>query len=291
MYRINEIEVDRSVRQKIVERIPEINGKAGADMSRFDSAFICGLMEEHRPRKIVEVGVDSGGTTAIILQCLSDLGYEFEMHSIDVRTESISNPNEPVGYLGERARQLLGITSHRLHAGTVLPQCIDEIGPDIDFLILDTYHCLPGEVLDFLAALPYCTDDAFVCLHDIRENFKTWNHRHLFGNAALFSCITGEKYLNDDGKRSHAYPNIGAVRITADTMRNAADVAALLMVSWDYLPSEDQLQSYGELIDAHYGEDVRWLISRAIELNRDLLSLSPKEPGGLKGKLYRRLAK
>ena len=46
------------------------------------------------------------------------------------------------------------------------PDVIDEIGSDIDFLILDTLHIVPGEILDFLVCLPYLTKDAIVVLHD-----------------------------------------------------------------------------------------------------------------------------
>ena len=30
---------------------------------------------KRRPKKILEVGVDNGGSSAVILQCMKDLGY------------------------------------------------------------------------------------------------------------------------------------------------------------------------------------------------------------------------
>lgn len=289
---INSVTLDRTVRAKIAERIPQINEKFGARMSRFDSAFICGLIEAYRPRKIVEVGVSFGGTTAVILQCLSDLGYEFEMHSIDCEVRVVQDRSQLIGCLGEEARQLLGITSHKLHAGTILPQCIEEIGPDIDLLILDTMHSLPGETLDFLAAFPYLSENAVVCLHDVRENFKSWEKRALSATAALFSCVAAEKYINEDERRSHSYPNIAAFQITPDTGKYISNVVELLMVSWDYMPADEQLKAYLDVIEAHFGDEVNWILDRAVALNRDLWAQRPDATEEApRGRLRRMLAR
>lgn len=54
-------------------------------MSEFESAFVCGIIKEIRPRKILEVGVAAGGTTSIILQCLADLNMgDCEFYSADL---------------------------------------------------------------------------------------------------------------------------------------------------------------------------------------------------------------
>lgn len=36
-------------------------------MSEFDSAFLCGIIKKQKPKKILELGIASGGTTAIIM--------------------------------------------------------------------------------------------------------------------------------------------------------------------------------------------------------------------------------
>lgn len=40
------------------------------EMSDSERGFLCGLLREHKPKKIVEVGVAEGGTTAVILECI-----------------------------------------------------------------------------------------------------------------------------------------------------------------------------------------------------------------------------
>ena len=53
-------------------------------MSEFESAFLCGLIKKYEPKKILEVGIAEGGTTAIILNCLESIGQEYKMYSVDV---------------------------------------------------------------------------------------------------------------------------------------------------------------------------------------------------------------
>jgi predicted O-methyltransferase YrrM len=71
-------------RKEALNKITNVDVKT--EMSAFESAFVCGLIKENRPRKILEVGVAAGGTTSIILQCNEDLGLgeECEVFSVDL---------------------------------------------------------------------------------------------------------------------------------------------------------------------------------------------------------------
>ena len=269
MYHLNQVKVDRSVRKKTAEYLPEIN-QGGTEMSMFDSAFICGLLQQFRPGKIVEIGVSAGGTTAIILQCMHDLGITFEMHSVDLLTYAYRNKEKPAGWIGELAREHLGIKNHSLYTGGTFADYVDQIGGDIDFLVLDTTHSLPGEVLEFLAVFPYLKKDAVVVMHDIRQN-HVGSRKYLpsFATTALFSSVVADKYINEDEKRSHSYPNIGAFQITEDTGKYITDVAGALMLSWNYIPDPPILTSYMQLIEKNYSQDICWLVQRAIDLNLD----------------------
>lgn len=53
--------------------LDQLTSEYSAEMSNDQLAFLCGLIEEYRPNKIVEVGVSAGGTTAVILKCISML--------------------------------------------------------------------------------------------------------------------------------------------------------------------------------------------------------------------------
>ena len=61
-------------RKRAMESIMKGEWGSEPEMSEFESAFVCGLIKEKRPKKILEIGVAGGGTTAIVMQCLNDLG-------------------------------------------------------------------------------------------------------------------------------------------------------------------------------------------------------------------------
>jgi len=161
MIKLNAIPQDYEPRRKILPQLPQYVNPLGyrePEMNEFESAFLCGSLKKFRPKKILEVGVAGGATTAIILQALEDLGEPYEMHSVDVAEKFYSDNSKPSGFLATLAKEkifgkLRG--THEFHLGKVLPQVIDEIGGGIDFVVLDTVHKLPGEVLDLLAMLPY----------------------------------------------------------------------------------------------------------------------------------------
>ncbi len=147
MYYIDRIEPDFGPRQRISQKLSEVPEQI--KMAKTDSAFLCGLIKTFAPKKIVEAGVANGVTSAVILQCLSDLGIEGELHSVDIREKAYGEKGREIGYIGGQAAELLGAESYRLWKGTALPGIIKEIGPGIDLIILDTTHELPGETLDF----------------------------------------------------------------------------------------------------------------------------------------------
>jgi len=115
--------------------------------------------------------------------------------------------------------------THEFHLGKYLPQVIDEIGGDIDFVILDTVHYTPGELLDFLVMLPYLKDNAIVVLHDVALNQRN-NRLHkpdAHATGLLFSAVVAEeKFLNY--KSMGKYPNIGAFRINKQTRSNIKNI-------------------------------------------------------------------
>ena len=87
MIKLNAVPLNFEPRQKILPKLPQYvspRGVSEPEMTEFDSAFLCGALKTFRPKKILEVGVAGGATTAIILQTLENIGEPYEMHSIDV---------------------------------------------------------------------------------------------------------------------------------------------------------------------------------------------------------------
>ena len=281
MYHIDQITLDREPRERIIRRLPEVS--EGIKMYEFDSAFLCGLLRESRPRKILEVGVADGGSTAVILQAMTDLGAPFSLHSVDIRTRAFRAPDLEIGYLGSRAAQELNAAdSFFLHSGVILPQVIEDIGGEIDFLILDTAHTLPGETLDFLTAFPFLSPDAMVCLHDIRQNLKLPPSSMNIATNVLYHSVAAEKYLNtDETRQPDLCPNTGAFRCTEDTARYIGNVFGALTQNWFRMPGEDELHAYEAILRSNYQAEELWLYEKAVAMNRAALAFSGQKVSGM----------
>ncbi len=275
MIRLNAMPLDFEPRRKILPKLPSFVSKDGyrePEMSEFESAFLCGAIKQFRPKKILEVGVAGGATTAIILQALEDIGEPYEMHSVDVAEKFYRDKTKPSGFMATLAKEkvfgnLRG--THEFHLGKYLPQVIDNIGGDIDFVILDTVHSLPGEVLDFIAMLPYLKDGAIVVLHDVALNQYGTNPN---GNATtvLFSAVTANKFLNlvsGDVNSKFQYPNIAAFQINEHTAQNIENVFLTLILRWSYLPSQGEMNLYFVHYRKHYPKELCAIYAEAIKMN------------------------
>ena len=157
-----------------------------------------------------------------------------------------------------------------MHLGTVLPKVIEEIGGDIDFVILDTAHVVPGEILDFITVLPYLKKDAVVVLHDIMENQRIYSQETQHATVALFSSVVADKFFNFNTMFvdfMHNYPNIGAFQINSDTMKNIENVFLALVLRWQYSLPGDQLFAYYNIFQKHYSKELCLLFEQALKMN------------------------
>ncbi len=225
-------------------------------------------MKTFRPKKILEVGVAAGASTAIILQALEDIGAPYEMHSIDLSPKLYCDDSKDTGFLGKFAKEkvfgnLRG--THKFHLGIYLPQVIDEIGGEIDFVILDTLHALPGEVLDFLTVLPYLTDDAVIVLHDIFLHQTEDPIENATG--VLFGAVSAEKFLNiktDD--ELFRYPNIGAFKVNEHTAACVDNLFVSLILTWNCFYN-DELVIYREHFRRIYSDALCKIFQEAVDIN------------------------
>lgn len=234
------------------------------EMSDFESAFLCGLMKRKRPHKIVEVGIAAGGTTAIILKCIELLAMEHdcEMFSVDISERFYRGKGERSGYLADELLNQRG--SHFKHTfllGKLLPEVIDQIGNDIDFVIFDTIHAMPGEILDFLAIYPYMKPGATVVLHDIAVSHYNRPSLFAYSNQILLRCVVGDKYFMYDESRPLKYPNIGAFDINDNTAQSISDVFHALTINWRYRLAPTSYEIYRNHFEQLYGKETASLFS------------------------------
>lgn len=240
-----------------------------AEMSKRELAFLCGLIKKYRPEKIVEIGVASGGTTGVILQCIAMLDYNAKVFSLDLSEDYYREPSKKTGYLIDECKKLLTRkVDHTLITGKYAVESLETIGKGIDFLILDTVHKLPGELLDFLACYKFLNSGSVVVLHDLILN-HTIKNLNSFATKVLFDTVTAEKILDLDDETN--FPNIGAYIVNEDTGKYINDIFSALTISWRYRPGDRELMLYRDFYKKYYSCDNLKLFDMALELNSETL--------------------
>jgi predicted O-methyltransferase YrrM len=242
-------------------------------MTPDESAFVCGIIRERSPKKILEIGVRKGGTTAVILEALDRLGLDATLYSVDL------DPNLPAG---ETLRHLPELTGRlRLMYGRDVSAFLDEIGGDIDLCVIDTAHYLPGEVLTFACVLPYLRMGATVVVHDQVCHFDVANpYVQTVGPEAYISCrvlfdtVVADKLVpNLFPGRLCLAPNIGSFVVTPDTRKYARHLFSALMLPWRGLPGRQYLADVIRCLTAcypgHYVEYFKAVVKRQIAYHLD----------------------
>lgn len=227
-------------------------------MSLHDHAFIKWLLDIYKPRKIVEVGIAAGGTTAFLLK---QTGHGQRVYGVDNCKNFYLDPEKLTGYIVEENNSPSEKERCVILRGKDVIERLEEIGAGIDFLILDTAHRMPGEVMSFLACYPYLKKGACVVVHDLSLNYRNSSQApdktDAYCTRVLWSAIgSGKKYLPNNEHHS-----IGAIEIDDWTERSIESVFMALGISWNYYP-EAMLPLYADFFKEHYSRLCQSLFSQ-----------------------------
>lgn len=252
---------------EVIESLNSIENKC--EMSRDQIAFLCGLLKWKKPKKVVEIGVAEGGTTAVIIGCLASLAENVEYHAVDILEKCWNDSNKDTGYVvGEVYEKLPETVNMSWHLGKCLPNYIDKIGDGIDFVILDTVHSVPGEILDFLAIYPFLKKDAVVVLHDITLCHWLTSEDSICTNV-LYGGISGIKLLPEgtiDG--SKYFSNLGAVQLDNNVNDGIKNIFWNLTLPWRYMLDDNSLMLYSNLYEKYYGKGYRDYLADVVKVNQ-----------------------
>ncbi|MGX9355057.1 class I SAM-dependent methyltransferase [Roseobacteraceae bacterium S113] len=148
-----------------------------------DFSFICGLLQESRPKTIVEIGCASGLSTAVISSAVSQLGSA-SLHSFDLEQMFYADREKPVGYLMDEALPHPNVEVN-IHTGAMSLDLETHVCEPIDFCFIDAAHQHPWPLIDTLAVLPFMKPGAIIVHHDLQ----------MFQSSGHFA--TGPKVLMD----------------------------------------------------------------------------------------------
>lgn len=240
----------------------------------FDQALICGIIRERRPQKIIEIGIAEGGTTAVIANAAAMLKLDCRVYGVDLSERLYYDDRFASGcicnYLGDKYgwSKMVSLLTGKTVAGQ-----LEKIGKGIDLAFIDSAHVLPGELLDFLALLPYLSKDAVVLVHDtalnylgiLEETSDILVVKKSVATKILLGTVCADKYtfLNDKNE----FVNIGCFQITEDTYKNVMDIFWMLSMTWEMMPQNSLLSEYREIIQMHYDKSCLQIYDAAVSSN------------------------
>lgn len=222
------------------------------EMTSAEQEFILILLERYKPKKIVEIGCAAGGTSALLLK---NTGQDQIVYGIDISSKYYRDTSKDTSYLVKSYCSLEEQCRYKLYLGKDPIYQMDNIGSGIDFIILDTMHSLPGELLTFFAVYKYLAPGAVLILHDLTLNFERFDKTTL--KARRLSFCTNVVFTNIGSRMKFlpdtAMPNIGAVIIDDFTEDNIESMFMALSYTWAYFPI-DIIYQYKQYIDKNYSE-------------------------------------
>lgn len=211
----------------------------GSRVDDNEALALCGMVFDKRPKVVVEVGVNTGCSTAIIAWAMrevhgADVGNT-QFHAFDLRECATAAQGRQVR-IGEAVREMDSALENNIsfHPSETALDAHNHCKPDsIDFAFIDAGHNHPWPTLDLIALLPMIRPGAWIGLHDLifSELLQYNRSGQMRGPATLFEAWKGEKI--DGASLVPKTANIGFIRIPED--KNAAFdwCIAALQEAWD----------------------------------------------------------
>lgn len=245
-------------------KISEDDNTAHVEMSNPEIWFLKHFIKTYHPKKIVEVGIAAGGNTVNLLKWKDE---DAQLFSVDVAKHWFRDESKLTGFA---AMDQLGKDNNwKLYTGYDYLDVYEEIGDDIDCIIIDTTHEMPGECLTFLAALPQLKDGCIVILHDIHLNCirlgsgKSKERDYAkFCTGVLYGTVRSEKkWILSLGGMS----NIGALVVDETTRSHIKDLFHALSVSWYNFPTVLNFFEYKKFIIENYSKECSKLFNAVVD--------------------------
>ena len=227
--------------------------------------FLNGIIRFSKPKKILEVGVRSGGSSSIILNAIEDF-KDSKLYSIDL--DSDKSVGECVyKYFPNLTKQWT------LYKGNIATEYMEKIGNNIDMVFIDTAHFEPGEILDSLIVLPFLKTNAIMIFHDISQQINHYK-RYEWAPYIIFNGLRGKKYL-PSGKNI-LNKNIGAIQLEKNQKKYYHDYFRLLGGQWQYYPKEIHINQIYKYFQKHYDKECLIMFIETITFNKVFVKLNPE---------------
>lgn len=240
----------------------------GIELSRDDIVFLKSMLKKTKPKKIVEVGVSSGGSSALILNFSEDIKGR-KLYAIDRFKEHYKIKGKDTGFL---MKDLFSEykKDYTLYSGKEISTYLDKIGKGIDLAFIDTVHWHPGELLNLLAIIPYMKKNSWIIFHDTSFFMRGNTDGSGLATKYLMDIWRGKKlYSKSTSECFWGQPNIGAIKVE-NIKENIELLFSLLKTTWEYLPLTEDMNILRKHYTKHYPDHMK-TFEVALNFNIDTL--------------------
>lgn len=254
------------------EEIDSNDNTINVEMSVGEIAFLKYFIKKYHPKKIVEIGVSAGGNTVNLLNWKDK---DAQLFSIDISPVWYRDDSKLTGFM---ANEFGTEDNWTIYRGVDYLDVYEDIGDDIDCIVLDTSHVMPGEILTFLATLPQVKDDCIFILHDIHLNMMRFS-RNNFNKTDFASYCTGLLFggVSSNNKytlKAEPISNIAAFVVDNSTRQNIKDLFHILCSSWHFFPSGIDFYEYKKFIQDNYSLDCYNLFNSCLILHANYFDVN-----------------
>jgi len=222
---------------------------SGWIMGLNEAKFINGIIRKNKLKNCLEIGVARGGSSILILNSIKDIENSI-LVSLDLNKEVYNDPNKSTGYRVNKYFPEL-TKKWKLLTGDLPHKFLVKLKIKFDFLFLDSTHASPGEILNFIEALPFLNENAIVVIHDLLWHFGKVKKTKFFPSCiSLIPSIFGDKIFLHTDKRGIS--NIGAVFLYSNQEEHYIDYFLLLLNFWEYIPKDNQINDLRFFIKKFY---------------------------------------
>ena len=233
--------------------------------------FINGIIRKYKPKSCLEIGVADGGSSIIILNAIQDIKNSF-LISLDLNKELYYNSKFKTGHTVYKHFPEL-IKKWKLFTGEQSHIFLDKLKLKFDFLLLDTAHLSPGELINIIEVLTIFKENAIIVLHDIMFHLPSYGYfrpkevKFHPSNIFLMAALQGDKIIIE--KKDKKFANIGAIQLYSNQSRYYLNYFLLLLTPWEYLPNENHIKELKEFIPKYYKEKIYLnIFNKAVEENK-----------------------
>ena len=251
----------------------EMREKSGWDLTEEEAYFINGILRRKKPRKCLEIGVGRGGSSILILNAIKDIKDSY-LISMDIHNQVEGDNSRDIGYKVKKYFNDLS-SNWQLFTGDMPHKFLENINLKYDFVLLDTTHTMPGEVLNIIEILPFLEDNAIIVLRSLFNHLTNALNkgmdksivRAMPSTVFLMSSLAGQKIII---KNEQNFLNIGAVFLDKNQEKHYRDYFLLLNCFWEKMLSDEKIFQLKLFIEKYYKKQIYMdLLENAILYNKE----------------------